>query len=72
MKGIIRLPVTGSTAVTDNGVAVYASADDTFTLTSSTTFVQIGKVFQYVGATDSSGDSTTCDVYFEATALRSI
>jgi hypothetical protein len=70
-KGIIRIPVVGSTAVTDNGVDVYASDDGTFTLTSSTTFVKIGKVVQYVGTVDPAG-STTCDVYFEATAVRSI
>jgi hypothetical protein len=64
-KGIVRLPVTGASAVTDNGVAVYASDDGTFTLTSSSTFVQIGKVATWI-------TSTTCDVYFEATVMRSI
>ncbi len=70
-KGIVRLAVTGATGATDNGVAVYASADDTFTLTSSTTFLQIGKVVQWVGTQDG-GASTTCDVYFEGGPVRSI
>lgn len=64
-KGIIRLTVAGASAVTDNGVTVYASDDGTFTLTSTTTYLAIGKVVQWV-------TSTTCDVYFEGGPVRSI
>lgn len=66
-KGIIKnLPVTGLDADTDLGVAVYASDNGTFTLTSTTTHVQIGKVQGY------KGNSGYGDVYFEAAAVRSI
>ena len=66
-KGIIKnLPVTGLDANTDLGVAVYAIANDSYTLTSSTTHVQIGKVVSY------NGKSGYGDVYFEAAAVRSI
>lgn len=64
-KGVIRIAVTGASAVTNNGVAVYASDDGTFTLTSTTTNTQIGKVQNWVV-------STTCDVYFEGLTVRSI
>jgi len=64
-QGIVRLTVAGASAVTDNGVAVYASDDGTFTLTSTTTYVQIGKVQNWI-------TSTTCDVFFQAGVLRSI
>lgn len=63
-KGIIRMPVTGASAVTQNGETVYASADDTLTLT-STSNSAVGKVIQWI-------TSTTCDVYFEAAIVRSI
>lgn len=66
-KGILKnLPVTGLDANTDYGVAVYAIDNDTFTLTSSTTHVQIGKVQAY------KGNSGFGDVYFEAAVVRSI
>ena len=66
-KGIVKnLPVTGLDADTDLGVAVYASDNGTFTLTSSSAFVQIGKVQGYKGVTGYG------DVYFEAAAIRSI
>lgn len=64
-KGIVRLTVVGASAVTDNGVAVYASDDGTFTLTSTTANTQIGKVVQWISG-------TTCDVYFEGVIVRSI
>lgn len=65
-QGIIKdLPVTGLDADTDYGVAVYASDNGTFTLTSSTTFVQIGKVVSYSAANYG-------DVYFQGAAVRSI
>lgn len=66
-KGVIKdLAVTGLDADTDIGVAVYASDNNTFTLTSTTTNVQIGKVQAYKGV------SGFGDVYFEAAAVRSI
>ncbi len=65
-QGIIKnLPVAGLDADTDYGVAVYASDNGTFTLTSSTTFVQIGKVVAYSG-------TNYGDVYFQGAVVRSI
>lgn len=64
-KGIVKLAVTGASGVTDHGVAVYASDDDTFTLTSSSAYTQIGKVHRWI-------TSTTCEVYFEGVTVRSI
>lgn len=63
-RGIIRIPVTGASAVTQNSETVYASADGTFTLT-STSNSSIGKVVQWI-------TSTTCDVYFEGEIVRSL
>ena len=72
-KGIIRMPVTGASGNTDNGVAVYMVDDGTLTLTSTTTVLQCGKVVRWVGANDNASDgSTTCDVYFEGGPVRSI
>lgn len=66
-KGIIKnLAVTGLDAHTDYGVAVYASDNGTFTLTSTTTYVQIGKVIQWTGTANFG------DVYFEGAVVRSI
>jgi len=47
-NGLIQLPVT-SVAITDIGKAVYASDDDTFSLTQSTS-TPIGRVHRYVSA----------------------
>jgi hypothetical protein len=66
LKGTVRLPVTGLDNNNDLGAAVYASDDDTFTLTSSSAFTQIGKVAAYEGT---SGYGL---VYFEAAMVRSI
>lgn len=63
-KGIIRIPVTSASAVTQNSETVYASADGTFTL-ASTGNSSIGKVVQWIA-------STTCDVYFEGEIVRSL
>lgn len=63
-RGRIQLAVTGVAAVTDEGSTVYASDDDTFTL-SSTGNSAIGKIVRWVS-------STTCIVEFEATSVRSI
>jgi hypothetical protein len=50
-QGILKdVPVTGLTADTNYGVAVYMSDNGTFTLTSTTTFVQIGKVVRPTAA----------------------
>lgn len=56
-KGKIQLTVTGASAVTDEGSAVYATDDDTFTLTAGGT--RIGHVVRWV-------TSTTCIVAFDA------
>lgn len=63
-KGIVRLTVVGASAVTQNSETVYASADGTFTL-SSTGNSSIGKVQQWISG-------TTCDVYFEGEIIRSL
>lgn len=63
-RGFVSLPVTGAASAADQGEAVYASDDDTFTLT-STSNTAIGKVHRWVSG-------TTCIVYFESVALRSI
>jgi hypothetical protein len=66
-QGIIKdLAVTGLDAHTDYGVAVYATTSGDFTLTSSTTHVQIGKVQHYKGV------SGYGDVFFQAAVVRSV
>jgi hypothetical protein len=63
-RGRAILSVTGVTAVTDEGATVYASDDDTFTLTSSGN-TAIGKVTRYISG-------TSVEVYFEAASFRSL
>jgi hypothetical protein len=63
-RGFVSLSVTGAASADDHGATVYASDDDTFTLT-STSNSSIGKVHRWVSG-------TTCIVYFEAAALRSL
>ena len=63
-RGRVILPVVGVTAVTDEGATVYASDDDTFTLT-STSNSAIGKITRYISG-------TTVEVYFEASSFRSL
>lgn len=63
-RGKIQLSVTGVASADDVGQTVYASDDDTFTLT-STSNTAIGKVARWVSG-------TTCVVYFEAGYSRSI
>jgi len=63
-KGLIELTVVGASSAADVGEAVYASDDDTFTLT-STNNTPVGKVHRHVSG-------TTCVVYFEAVSARSI
>ena len=63
-RGRVILPVVGVTAVTDEGATVYASDDDTFTLT-LTGNSAIGKITRYISG-------TTVEVYFEASSFRSL
>lgn len=66
-QGILKnVAVTGLTGYTGHGVAVYMSDNGTFTLTSTTTNVQIGKVLQY------SGTSGYGDVFFQGACVRSV
>lgn len=64
-KGYVWLTVTGGDNINDLGVDVYATDDDTFTLTASGASA-IGTIVQY--------DSVRgqCLVYFEANQVRSI
>lgn len=63
-EGDVELTVVGASAVTDEGAAVYADDDNTFTLTSSSNS-SIGKVKRWI-------TGTTCLVHFQAASLRSI
>ena len=61
-KGRVELPITGVSAQTDHGTAVFAVDDDTFTL-SSTSNSLIGVIVEYVSG-------TTAVVYFDADATK--
>ena len=63
-RGTTRLTVVGASSDADIGEDVYASDDNTFTLTASGSSV-IGTVVNWI-------TSTTCDVYFESVSRRSI
>jgi hypothetical protein len=63
-RGYVKLSVTGVSSNVSKDAAVYATDEDTFTLT-STSALQIGKVSRWISG-------TTCLVYFESTSLRSI
>lgn len=63
-KGVAVLSVTGVTAVTDEGSTVYASDDDTFTLTAGSNSA-IGKIIRYISG-------TKVEVAFEAASFRSL
>jgi len=63
-RGVVTLSVTGVTAVTDEGSTVYATDDNTFTLTASGA-TSIGKIIRFVSG-------TTVQVLFEAAPVRSI
>lgn len=66
-QGVIKnVACTGLDAHTDYGVAVYMSDNGTFTLTSTTTNVQIGKVQAWGGV------SGYGDIFFQAAAVRSV
>ena len=62
-RGFVEMPVTGASAASV-GQIVYASADDTLTLTASTN-VPVGYVHRHVS-------STTCIVEFRSTAERDV
>lgn len=61
-EGYIEIPVVGATGVDDIGESVYASDDDTFTLTSTSNSL-IGTVIDYVSG-------TTCKVFYKAVTKR--
>ena len=63
-RGRVKLTVATVDDDNDLNATVYATDDDTFTL-SSASAATVGKVERWV-------TSTTCWVYFEALALRSI
>ena len=63
-KATTSFSVATSHQYTQNGETVYASADGTVTL-ASTSNSSIGKVVQWISG-------TTCDVYFEGAIVRSI
>lgn len=63
-EGIVELSVTGVSAITNKDATVYATDDDTFTL-SSTGGSSIGKIVRWISG-------TKCMVKFQAACLRSI
>lgn len=63
-RGAVVLAVTGVSSAADEHETVYATDDDTFTLTASGGS-SIGKVKRWI-------TSTSCVVYFEGASLRSI
>jgi len=63
-RGAVVLSVTGVTGVGDVGTTVYASDDDTFTLT-STSNTAVGKIARYISG-------TKVDVEYEADYAQSI
>lgn len=63
-RGKIVLDVVGVTGVTNEGATVYASDDDTFTLTSSGN-TAVGKISRWM-------TGTRCVVEFEAASTQSI
>jgi hypothetical protein len=68
-RGRVKLAVTGVTAITDVGKTVWATDDDTFTVTYAAGAVEVGEIVRYVGTADG-GASTTCIVDFRAFSLR--
>lgn len=63
-KGQVQLAVTGAASAADVSETVYASDDDTFTLTAGSN-TAIGKVSRWVSG-------TTCIVAFQALPFRSL
>lgn len=66
-SGYVLLTVTGVDNLNDEGSTVYASDDDTFTLTSTTANSAIGKVHRVVSTT-----ANKAVVYFESVSRRSL
>lgn len=66
-QGDAELTVTGVDNLNDEGATVYASDDDTFTLTNTTTNTAIGKVKRVI-----STSTNKALVHFEADYQRSI
>ncbi len=64
-RGIVTLAVTGASAVTDRDAPVYATDDDTFTLTGGAGATLIGRIHRWVTGTE-------CQVYFQATSLSHV
>ena len=64
-KGTVLLDVVGVSGEGDIGADVYASDDDTFTLSAGTNNVKIGKIVHF-------DSGTMVRVAFEATELRSV
>jgi hypothetical protein len=62
-RGRVILAVTGVTAKTDVGKTVWATDDDTFTLTYAAGAISIGKIVRWIS-------STSCVVDFKRFALR--
>ena len=63
--GNVLLTLTDTITAADKDAAVYATDDDTFSITDSGSDTQIGKIVRFVSA-------NTAIVYFEAAALRSV
>ena len=62
-KGVVRLTVGGTLAVTDLNALVYATDDDTFSKTDSGSDTVIGRIARFISTTEAM-------VAFEAEALR--
>lgn len=66
-SGDVELVVAGVDNINDEGATVFASDDDTFTLTSTTTNSSIGKVVRVINVT-----TNKALVHFEAVHQRSL
>lgn len=66
-QGLVQLTITGVDNINDEGATVYASDDDTFTLTNSTGHSSIGKLVSVDDTTNNLGT-----VFFQSVSLRSI
>lgn len=66
-SGIAVLTVTGVDNANDIDATVYASDDDTFTLTNTSTNSAIGKVRRVI-----STSAGTCEVFFQGVSSRSL
>jgi hypothetical protein len=66
-KGNVELIVTGVNGAEDEGATVYATDDDTFSLTDSGSDTAIGKVRRVINTS-----TGLCIVHFESASMRSI